>query len=122
MRGHTIGLPPTSTHPGNKERGALCLRKYFTHGNVKHEWHRLALFAVIRLALRRIAQEIKCLDECSSMLFKQGHSLRSDACNVYLIHNTLKETFHTASQLKSVRKWNKSERRRENKELNKVKS
>lgn len=95
MRGHTIGLPPTSTHPGNKERGALCLRKYFTHGNVKHEWHSLTLFAVTRLVLR------KCMDECSSMLFKQGHFLRNDACNIYLIHNALKGKFHTESKLKN---------------------
>lgn len=101
MRGHTIGLPPTSTHPGNKERGALCLRKYFTHGNVKHEWHRLALFAVTRLVLRNIAQETRCMDERSRMLFKQGHSLRNDACNVYLIHNALKGKFHTASKLRN---------------------
>lgn len=35
VQGRTIELPPTSTHPGNKERSLFVSDRYFTHTNVK---------------------------------------------------------------------------------------
>lgn len=87
VQGHTIGLPPTSTHLGNKERGLFVSERYFTHRNVKHEWHRLTLFVVIRF----VGEKDRVLGDHSSRLLMQGCFLGNDACNIYLIHHALKE-------------------------------
>ena len=85
VQGHTIGLPPTGTHLGNKERSLFVSGRYFTHGNVKHEWHRLTLFVVIRFVGERGDPAP------GGRLLMRGRFPGDDACNVYLIHHALKE-------------------------------
>lgn len=86
VQGHTIGLPPTSTHPGNEERSLFVSKRYFTHGNVKHEWHRPTLFAVIRFAKEKGPVRKTAFGDCSCMLLIQGSFLSNDVSNIHLIH------------------------------------
>lgn len=85
VQGHTIGLPPTSTHPGNKERSLFVSKRYFTHGNVKHEWHWLTLFAVIRFAKKKGR-----VRNTAFVLLIQGGFLSNDGSNIRLTRYILK--------------------------------
>lgn len=91
VQGHTIGLPPTGTHPGNKERSLFVSERYFTHGNVKHEWHRLTLFAVIRFVGENDPERSPASGDNGHTPLMQGHFLGNGAINICLIHSTLKE-------------------------------
>lgn len=91
VQGHTIGLPPTSTHPGNEERSLFVSERYFTHGNVKHERHRLTLFGIIRFVEDKDRERNTVICDCSRSLLMQGHWLCNNGGNIYLIHYMLQE-------------------------------
>lgn len=73
VQGHTIGLPPTSTHPGNEERSLFVSKRYLTHGNVKHERHRLTLLAIIRFVRDKDRERNIVFCDYSCTLLMQGH-------------------------------------------------